>query len=734
KFGTATVTITAEDTFDYAEATKTVTVTVNKKKISLPTVDGIEYTYTGTAQTYGVTSTDDYTVEGGTQTNAGEYPVTITLNNDNYEWDGTLGTYKFVINKAAVTVTAKSYTIKVGEALPSYAYDVTGLVNVETLPIDVTISCTADGKTAGTFDIVVSGDAASDNYTFAYVDGTLTVTTKNVQTITASDVTLTYGDTDGRITATANGSISYDVATGADVISVDENGNITILKFGTATVTITAEDTFDYAEATKTISVTVNKKKIAVPADTTEYTYTGTAQTYGVVSTADYTVEGGVQTNAGEYPVTITLNNENYEWDGTLGTYTFVIKQVPVTVTAKSYTIKVGDTLPTYAYDVAGLVNGEALPIDVTISCTADGKTAGTFDIVVSGDTESKNYKFSYVNGTLTVSEKEVVAAPTFTPASGTVFSSSLKITIACATEGAKIYYTTDGTAPTTASTLYNGAITVTATTTVKAIAVKDGMTNSIAVTAVYTRKSSGSSGGGGYTPSRPSTPTNPEINGKSAGWTTIASDIENLTAGGETTIELNGNYDVPVDVMKAIADKDIKVTFVVDSTRSWIIDGAEIRIPAAVDLSILTVASLNTGTLRGDVGTRFRIDGTNAPTELCVTMNKKHAGKFANLYMKKENELVFVDNVKVDENGKAVLSVSEKGDYVIMLCEYSDRKGDVSNDGVTNAMDASAILKDIVELEVGANPVMLDYNGDGKVNALDASSILIDIVNGRIQ
>ena len=668
KAGTATVTINAAETDNYAAATKTVTVTVNKKKVAVPTADTTEYTYTGTAQTYGVTSTDDYTVEGGVQTNAGEYPITITLNNENYEWDGTLGTYKFVINKAAVTVTAKSYSIKVGEALPTYAYDVAGLVNGETLPIDVTISCNAaDSNTAGTYTITVSGAANSTNYTFAYVNGTLTISNKLEQTITASDVTLTYGETGKKITATTNGNGAISYSTTSDVISVAADGTITAHKAGTATVTINVAETDTYAAATKTVTVTVNK--------------------------------------------------------------------AAVTVTAKSYTIKVGEALPTYAYDVAGLVNGETLPIDVTISCNvADSNTAGTYTITVSGAANSTNYTFSYVNGTLTVSEKEVVATPTFTPASGTTFTSSQKVTISCATAGAKIYYTTDGTEPTTASTLYNGAFTITTTTTIKAIAVKDGMTDSAVVTATYTKKSSGGGGGGGgYTPSRPSTPNNPEIGGKSASWATIASDISKLPIGSEITIELNGNYDVPLIVIKAIADREVKVTFVVDSTRNWYVDGAEIETPAAADLSILYIASLKVDGLRGDVGTKIRIDGTNIPTELVVALDKKHAGKFANLYKKKENELVFVDNIKVDENGKVILPVSEQGDYVIMLCEFSDRKGDVSNDGVTNALDASAILKDIVELEESANPVMLDYNGDGRVNALDASSILIDIVNDRI-
>ena len=77
----------------------------------------------------------------------------------------------------------------------------------------------------------------------------------------------------------------------------------------------------------------------------------------------------------------------------------------------------------------------------------------------------------------------------------------------------------------------------------------------------------------------------------------------------------------------------------------------------------------------------------------------------------------------------KHVVRVTEKGDYIAMLCEFSDLQGDMSNDGILNAVDASAILKDIVGLESGANPLMADFNGDGNVNAVDASSILKKIV-----
>ena len=83
---------------------------------------------------------------------------------------------------------------------------------------------------------------------------------------------------------------------------------------------------------------------------------------------------------------------------------------------------------------------------------------------------------------------KETVATPVFSVASGEV-DSGTSVAISCTTEGAKIYYTTDGSAPTASSTEYTAAISVTAAVTIKAIAVKDGMNDSAVASASYTIK-----------------------------------------------------------------------------------------------------------------------------------------------------------------------------------------------------------------------------------------------------
>ena len=80
------------------------------------------------------------------------------------------------------------------------------------------------------------------------------------------------------------------------------------------------------------------------------------------------------------------------------------------------------------------------------------------------------------------------VATPVINPAGGEV-EEGTTVTISCPTDGATIYYTTDGTEPTTASAKYTGAITVNSAMTIKAIAVKDGYTDSEVASASYTIK-----------------------------------------------------------------------------------------------------------------------------------------------------------------------------------------------------------------------------------------------------
>jgi hypothetical protein len=77
------------------------------------------------------------------------------------------------------------------------------------------------------------------------------------------------------------------------------------------------------------------------------------------------------------------------------------------------------------------------------------------------------------------------VATPTFDVTSGT-YNSAQAVTITSTTSGSSIYYTTDGSTPSSSSTLYTAPVTISATTTLKAIAIKSGSSDSAVASADY--------------------------------------------------------------------------------------------------------------------------------------------------------------------------------------------------------------------------------------------------------
>ncbi|MCQ2265772.1 MAG: chitobiase/beta-hexosaminidase C-terminal domain-containing protein, partial [Bacteroidales bacterium] len=122
--------------------------------------------------------------------------------------------------------------------------------------------------------------------------------------------------------------------------------------------------------------------------------------------------------------------------------------------------------------------------LDMTINAGAEANVVG-FVSIFSNNSGTDFQIFPRANADIELIQSEQVATPTFSPASGT-YESQVEVTISCATEGAAIYYTLDGSEPDESANLYSAPITLNSSTTVKAIAIKEGWDDSEIASAAY--------------------------------------------------------------------------------------------------------------------------------------------------------------------------------------------------------------------------------------------------------
>ncbi len=144
----------------------------------------------------------------------GEYDIIVGRGTIIGDYTATNG--KLTITKAPLKISGGTYTMKQGDALPTFTASYSGFKNGETQDVltkKPTLTTTATSSSApGTYDVIVSG-AEAQNYEITYEKGTLTISEADPVTVTAKSYTRAYGD--------ANPTFEYEVS-GATLVGVPE--------------------------------------------------------------------------------------------------------------------------------------------------------------------------------------------------------------------------------------------------------------------------------------------------------------------------------------------------------------------------------------------------------------------------------------------------------------------------------------------------------------------------------
>lgn len=325
----------------------------------------------------------------------------------------------------------------------------------------------------GTVTILSEGETTikakfegNDDYKPGEASYTLTVQDSRLEptvTIDATGITNTNrytGTTAGSLAAT----VTYNEATidGAtvtwsgnndEVATInEETGVVTLVAAGTVTFTATYAGNSDYAEKTATYVMTVTNVDPNAPGSENN--------PYTVAEAIAATPTSGTTDNVYIKGIVSQFYNTSIVGDGT--NYRYYISDNGTT------------TNQLLVYKGKGLNN--------TAFSSADDLQIGDVVTILGGLTTYNNAP-EVASGNYIVSLIRKPAAPTFDPAAGT-YTSTQYVTISAA-DGAAIYYTTDGTSPTTESNLYSEPIEVNTDMTIKAIAVKDSEVSDVA-TAEY--------------------------------------------------------------------------------------------------------------------------------------------------------------------------------------------------------------------------------------------------------
>lgn len=320
--------------------------------------------------------------------------------------------YNITYTPAIFTITPRNLVLRAdnkikyyGSQDPVLTYSIVSgiLVNNDNLTQIITGNMLRTaGENLGTYEIDKGTLTISNNYTFDFIIGTLTVYKQDITVVahnlskeySSLDPILTFEITKGQLgfNDTFTGSLTRDVGEALGgyhvkqgTLSLNQNYNIsfvcgifTITKANIIVSVPTLEKVFGNYDPLFTYSISGNFKQ----GDTLQ----------GEISRA-------TGENVGDYSYISSLSNSNYNITYNMGKFTIISRVLRIS--AKSYTITYGEQIPTLEYTID---QGSSLENDVLSGgiYKVAGSDAGTYDIN-STLSLGRNYKIEYTKGTLTI-------------------------------------------------------------------------------------------------------------------------------------------------------------------------------------------------------------------------------------------------------------------------------------------------------------------------------------------
>ncbi|MGC2636393.1 MAG: chitobiase/beta-hexosaminidase C-terminal domain-containing protein [Acidobacteriaceae bacterium] len=305
---------------------------------------------------------------------------------------------------------------------------------------------------------------------------------------TPQSVTITDATTGATIYYTTNG-------TAPTTASTKYTGPVTVSSDETIEAIATATGYSQSAVATAAYTIDAPLPVFAPPAGTYTSAQSVTITDSASGATIYYTTNGTAPTTSStKYTGAITVSSdESVEAIATAPNY----GQSPVATAA--YTIDAaspviappaGNYAAAQSVTITDTTTGAAIyyTTNGTAPTTSSTKYTGTAITVSSDETiEAIATATGYGQGPVTTAVYTIEVAPPVISPKGGNYATEQSVTITDATTGATIYYTTNGTAPTTSSTKYTGAITVASNETIEAIATAPNYSQSAVSTAIYT-------------------------------------------------------------------------------------------------------------------------------------------------------------------------------------------------------------------------------------------------------